>query len=230
MLEGVTEITRMIGHGAGAGHVDRRRSILRKSFVRADLVVDLLKGMEGLLLADETGLRRRSSIVFEGEMEALMTPVLLRRAWGDALWEDAEGDPPGRETAKAGQTDRGERRAIVGTDRAGQAELAESIEEDGTDVLAIGFWDRMAADEVTGVGIGDGEWVAALAIAAEEPTLEVGTPDIVGLTGMSEGLVVFGVAGTFAPCVAKAFAAEDFANGAGCGPGEIGFLSFQHHQ
>ena len=65
--------------------------------------------------------RRTGTLGLERAMHALVAAVLLRLAGRDALRCDAELDPPDREPAKSAGSDRGERRTVVGAQRARQA-------------------------------------------------------------------------------------------------------------
>ena len=55
------------------------------------------EGVEAFLLLQAVGARRAGCFLLEGEVHALVTPVLLRMAWLDALDGDAEPEPPDRE-------------------------------------------------------------------------------------------------------------------------------------
>src|SRR5579871_4433783 len=71
-------------------------------------------------------------LLLEREMHALVAAVLLGMAGLDAFDGDAEPQPPDGELGEIEQAVRtGERDAIVGTDRRGQAALLEELLEGG---------------------------------------------------------------------------------------------------
>ena len=55
------------------------------------------EGIEAFLLHQAVGARRTGCFLLEGEVHALVTPVLLRMAGLDAFDGDAEPQPPDRE-------------------------------------------------------------------------------------------------------------------------------------
>jgi hypothetical protein len=68
-----------------------------------------------------------------------------------------------------------------------QSVFTERGLQDGSHVGQVAL-DVMAAKEHARGGIGDGEWIAALAVQRAEPTLEVHAPDIVRRDRVSEWL------------------------------------------
>src|ERR1039457_4633222 len=96
--------------------------------------------------------------------------------------------------------------------------LAEGSFEDGAYPLGIGLLYRLAAQQVSAPGIGNGQRVDARSIAGAEPALEVGAPDAVGLHGMLKRLRV---GFCFASPLARYHqpgALDDLAEGAGGRP------------
>ena len=89
------------------------------------LVVELLdKGVELGLLLKQVGAGGTGGLLFQGQMHALVTAVLLRMTGADAFYADAEPQPP---NGKSGQIEkpvgRSERNTIVGADRLRQTSL-----------------------------------------------------------------------------------------------------------
>jgi hypothetical protein len=113
----------------GALHVER--------LVRA-LGVELSdEVIEAGLLLEAIGAWRADGLLLEGQVHALMAPVLLRSTWLDALNIDAEPQPPDGEL---GEVEQGvwasEGNAVIGADGIGQAALAEQpIEGRGGEIL-----------------------------------------------------------------------------------------------
>ena len=117
-----------------------------------------------------------------------MAPVLLGVAGLDAFEVDAEAQPPDRQAAQAEEGVRaGEGDAVVGADGAGQAELLESVLEDGERRVLAGAGERLAGEQVATDEVGDGERVAVAMVGEHELALEVGAPELVRLAGPGEG-------------------------------------------
>ena len=55
------------------------------------------EAVKTILLLEAIGPRRSGGFFFEREMHALVTAVLLRMAWLDALDRNAEPEPPHRQ-------------------------------------------------------------------------------------------------------------------------------------
>jgi hypothetical protein len=54
------------------------------------------EGIEAALLGGPAGGRGAGGVGVQGPVPAFMTPVLLRTARVNQLWQDAEAHPPGR--------------------------------------------------------------------------------------------------------------------------------------
>src|ERR1051325_6234616 len=84
------------------------------------------KGVEAFLLLQAVGAWRTGCFLLKGEMHALVTAVLLRMAWLDALDCNAEPEPPDRELREMEQgIGTGKGHAVVGADGQRQTTLAE---------------------------------------------------------------------------------------------------------
>lgn len=81
------------------------------------VVVDGDEAIEPALLLPEVGRGRFGRFLLQGEVHALVSAILLRAAWLDALDLDAEAEPPDGQTAEAEQgIGAGEGAAVVGPD------------------------------------------------------------------------------------------------------------------
>ena len=69
--------------------------------MRPFFVEELAPTVEATLLNIEVSLRRRSGVLLESQVHPLVTTVLLRLAWVDALVKDAEMNPPNRQRRKS---------------------------------------------------------------------------------------------------------------------------------
>ena len=86
--------------GAAGRRVDLGRTFHRERLMRT-LVVELLdKGVELGLLLKQVGAGGTGGLLFQGQMHALVTAVLLRMTGADAFYADAEPQPP---NGKSGQ-------------------------------------------------------------------------------------------------------------------------------
>jgi len=65
-----------------------------ESLVRSNLVVGFAEALEHALLNAEVGTGRLGGIGFKSLVQSLMSAILLRISWGDALVGDAELKPP----------------------------------------------------------------------------------------------------------------------------------------
>jgi hypothetical protein len=89
------------------------------------------------LLSEEVFGGRSGGLQLQSEVHALVTAVLLRVAWLDALELDAESQPPHRQTRQPIEgVGAGEGHAVVGTDGARQTDLLEGALEH---VEGVGF-------------------------------------------------------------------------------------------
>ena len=110
-----------------------------------------------------------------------MPAVLLRVAWFDALYGDAEAQPPDGELGEVEEgIGAGEGHAVIGADGGRQAALAEQMLEGGNGGILADRVERLAQQQIAGGVVGDGERVAVLGVAEPELAFEIGTPEIVG--------------------------------------------------
>ena len=156
--------------------------------VRPDGVVLDEKVIVGPLLGGEA--RSDSDLLFECEVESLVTPILLRATGLYAFWDYAELDPPGAETGEATETNRSEWRTVVAADACRQPVNTEGVLE-----VRPGRFDRGAGSGVefemeAAHGVPDGEWHAVGSVVRAEAAFVVRGPDVVGPPGCSERLCV----------------------------------------
>jgi hypothetical protein len=88
---------------------------LIERFVRAFVVEDRAESVEAPLLSREASGRWSSGFGLESAVHAFVRAVLLRGGRLDELGVNTELDPPDREPRETGQTDAGERCAVVST-------------------------------------------------------------------------------------------------------------------
>jgi hypothetical protein len=99
----------------------------------------------------------------------------------DALDGDAEPEPSDGELGEIEEgVWAGEGNAIVGSDGAGQAALAEELLEGGDGEVFAGRFEGFAEQEIARGVVGDGQRIAVLAVAELELALEIGAPEFVG--------------------------------------------------
>src|SRR5262245_10480514 len=139
-----------------------------------------------LLLGDRRG-RRGCGFGLERAVHALMTPVLLRLSRINPLRNNAKLEPPNRQWRKAGGSSRGKGRAIVRADRQRQTELAEGLLEHRSDMLMVGTFDRLAAQQTAAEAIAQRQRITAALVASAEPTLEIGAPTSLGACTAGNG-------------------------------------------
>src|SRR5574340_893364 len=100
--------------------------------MRAFAVELVHEGIEAGLLLQAVLSWRPGGLLFQSQVHAFVTAVLLRATGLDALDGDAEAEPPHREPGEVEQSvGTGEGHAIVGADRSRQAPLAEQPLEGG---------------------------------------------------------------------------------------------------
>ena len=120
------------------------------------------KAIEARLLLREVGGGRSGGLGFEGAMHSLMAAVLLGLASRDALGGNAELDPPYAEPAEAARAEGGERRTVVGADRARQAVFAKQPFQRGAAARIIRPRQDLGAEQIAAEGVADGEWIAVV--------------------------------------------------------------------
>jgi hypothetical protein len=123
IVQGIVDI-RQSTVGTRGRLVDLRRTLHVQSFVGTFVVKDLDKFFEARLLLKKISGGRLGGLFLQGQMHALMTPVLLRMAGLDALNTDPQAEPPHRELAQVEQRMCGsERHTVIAADVGGQAAL-----------------------------------------------------------------------------------------------------------
>ena len=142
------------------------------------------EGIEVHLLLEDVVRGGPRRLGLQREVHALVTPVLLRMAGGDALEADTEAQPPHGEFAEAIQgMRRRERHAVVGPDRLRPAKLLKRALEDAEGVPLLRRGQRFAGQQVARGVVGDRQRIAVPLIAEPELALVVGAPEAVGVAG-----------------------------------------------
>src|SRR5260370_9518178 len=85
-------------------------------FVGTHLIVFLAKAVQSALLLAPVGGRRVCGLLFQRAMHAFVSAILLRMPSFDALWHDAQLDPPYRQPRQPGRPSGRNRRAAIGSD------------------------------------------------------------------------------------------------------------------
>src|SRR5690349_15108381 len=129
-------------------------------------------------------------------MHALVAAVLLRTAGLDTLDADSKAQPPYRELAQAEEgATAGERHTVVGADRQRETKVLENPLKDGKGVDLLGGLQRLAAQQISAGGIGDGQRITVPAVRQHELALVVSAPKIVGVRGLGKHGALRSVAG-----------------------------------
>src|SRR5688500_10970956 len=139
--------------------------------MRPLLVVLPAKGVETPLLSPRVGGRWAGGCALEGAVHALVAGVVLRLAWPDSLVLNAQPNPPHRQRAQSVQPGGRKRRAVVRADRSRQADAPKQPFERRPCLLGADRAQRLAAEQISRVLVGDGQRVAIDPIAGAELTL-----------------------------------------------------------
>src|SRR5665213_1665050 len=122
-------------------------------------------------------------------MHALVATVLLRLAQGNALWPNAELDPPDTKGCQPAQCPQRERNAVIGANCRGQSVLPKH-RLTGTPHPCLGrMRHAFASKQVATVVIAQREGIAPLMVAQPELTLEIRAPDLVNALAMRQGSI-----------------------------------------
>ena len=183
-VAGVFEGRKAAGKGPLGRMVELRWELHVQGLMGALIVIDPTKVIEPPLLGGEGragSMRRKSGALLEGPVHAFMASVLVGLSRLDALWNDAQRDPPDGELGEAGDRGGSERMSVVATDPTGEAEGAKESPETAHRGLKIEAVHAPAREQETGMTVLNGERIAQLPIAGSELTLEVRGPGTVGL-------------------------------------------------
>jgi hypothetical protein len=146
------------------------------------VVEDLDKFVEARLLLKKIGDGRLGGRFLQGQMHALMTPVLLRMAGLAALNTDPRAEPPHRELAQVEQRMCGsERHTVIAADVGGPATLFKKPFKHSESVFLFGRRQRFAGQQITAGVIGDGQRITVLVITQQEFIFVIGAPQFIGL-------------------------------------------------
>ena len=154
---------------------------LPQRLVRPLLVVGLAERVEPPALRAQARGRRRRRLLLEGLMETLQPTVLLRLAGIDALRHYPRLDQLNRKRRQTADPDRRERRPVVRTDHLRQTKLPERRRHHRPGMAAVGPRQRLAAQQIAAVRIGQGQRFATRPVARPEPAFQIDAPHRVGI-------------------------------------------------
>ncbi len=122
--------------------------------------------VEASLLLQDVATCWAGGLLLEGQVHALVAPVLLGAARLDALDGDAQPEPPHGELGEVVEAvGAGEGQAVVGADGRGQAALAEELPAGLEGALFLGGFKGFAQQQEARGLVGDGQGVTVLAVA-----------------------------------------------------------------
>lgn len=122
------------------GFPSRIRSFIVESLMRSNLVVGISEALEHALLGAEVGARRFGGVGFESFVQSLMSAILLRITWGDALVGNAELKPPNVKASETVNAGGGKGRAVVTADGVGEAMFSKQSQEVASDAGGLDVW------------------------------------------------------------------------------------------
>src|SRR5690606_37385427 len=133
-----------------------------------------------------------------------VTSVLLGLSGLDALDLNTETEPPDRQFRQTKQSIwRGKGDTVVGTNRPGEPKFLKYTFKNGKGIDGAGRRQPLTRQQVTGSIVTDRQWVAVAAVAQQELSLVVGTPQPTGLLGGTQcgrlGLVAFALSALHQP-------------------------------
>lgn len=126
------------------------------------------------------GGRGARGLGFQVAVHALVSAVLLQAGGLDVLGPNPQPEPPDAELGEPAESAGGKGLAIVGADPLREPVRAEQPAED---LLGRGEQrplEPVTGEEIAGVGVLAGEWIAVAAIPQLELALEVDGPDDIG--------------------------------------------------
>ena len=164
---------------ARRGVPDGRRRLLAERFVGPLVIVLRAEALKAALLAAARAGGRPGRLGLQRAVHPFVGAVLFRMTRLDALLGDPEADPPDVHRAQAMDAGRAEGRAVVRSDGARQADVAEEPVEHEPAVLGADRRQGVTGEQIAAMLVGDREGVAVRAIAGAEVALEVRGPHVV---------------------------------------------------
>src|SRR3990172_6103574 len=161
---------------------------LAQGFMRAHRVIDRDEGIALFLLSLGGFSRRAHHFLLEGTVQSFVPPVLLRMSWLDALGHNAQLNPPHRERRQSTGAYRSEWRTIVSADSQWQTVLSEDALKHGLHMGIVWLGKDLAAQEHASTCVANSQGIASGTVSRANPTLEIGTPDVVGAVGTNKRL------------------------------------------
>src|SRR5437870_6944230 len=172
---------------ARRGVPDGRRRLLAERFVGPLVIVLRAEALKAALLAAARAGGRPGRLGLQRAVHPFVGAVLFRMTRLDALLGDPEADPPDVHRAQAMDAGRAEGRAVVRSDGARQADVAEEPVEHEPAVLGADRRQGVTGEQIAAMLVGDREGVAVRAIAGAEVALEVRGPHVVRSRGNELG-------------------------------------------
>ena len=151
--------------------VHRTGSFQSQRFVRTLFVILSPKTIKGPLLRAPVGRRRRSRLLLQRAMHALVPSVLFRMSGRNALRHDPQLHPPHRQARQPRHRSRRKRRPVVGANRARHSALAKRRFENRPHPRVVHLLHRLATQQIAAAGIGDRQRIDPLAICGSETSL-----------------------------------------------------------
>ena len=162
--------------------------LLAQGFMGPFLVVAGTKGVEGSLLPLPGTLGRTGCLRLQRPMESLQPPVLFRMSGLNALWEDPQLKPPHCQGRQSAQTYAGKGWTVVATDGSREAVLPEGSLQNLSHLRTSWLTPPRGICWCATGGVSHGQRVDAHSVPSAKPTLEVDTPQVVGLLRWCKGL------------------------------------------
>ena len=138
--------------------------------------------VELALLLKTIEARRACGFLFEREMHAFVSSILLGMTRPDPFDTDAQTKPPDRKAAEIEKRiPRGEGYAIIGTNRMGQTAFLEQTLKGRNSEAFSRRLQSFTEKQITRSVIGYGQRVAIFLIAQQKLAFVVGAPEFVGI-------------------------------------------------
>jgi hypothetical protein len=120
-------------------------------------------------------------------MHPFMPPLLLGLARLNPFMNNTQLHPLDRQPTQTPHAGRREREAVVGANALRQTVLAHGGITDGIHMLKVQLRYSLAPNQVTAVGVGNGERITAFLISATEEAFAVHAPELMGRRDFSQG-------------------------------------------
>src|SRR6202522_2412213 len=179
------------------------------------LVIDRPETVEGLLVGSPMSCRRGGRLGLQRARDAFMAAVLFGMTGGNPLRNDAQLHPVERQGRKSGNGSGSKGWPVVGANGPRQTILPERRLEDGEHLFGVGFFHRLAAQQIAARRIADGQRIDALTGQRQKPPLEISTPKLIRFYRLLKWLRVRRGLAKPSPGHRQPFSLEQRADGAG---------------